>query len=492
MFNMTIYSQESLPTFITDSLDIYAKNQQEKWQIPGMAIAIIKDGKVVKTFTNGVTDYTTKHPVDKNTLFMIGSNSKAFTSILTATLASEKKLSLTDPVQKWLPYFELYDPYLTKNVTITDALSHRIGFETFQGDFLNFDNSLTSEEVIKKFSLIKPTYGFREKWGYFNTGYTIAGEIIEKATGKSWATQLQERIFSPLEMTRSLALSRDIQTATNGARAHSVINNILVEIPYGDIDATAPAGSISSSISDMSKWVITLLNDGKYNDKQALPLEALKETKKPRSILGSADYPFQLYGLGWFIESRGEHTMVYHTGGIHGFLSSVTMIPDKNLGVIILTNTDSNYLYEGLKHEIINEFLLKGDKPKVIDRYYDFYLQDQEDDKKQNETWLNKLASDNKPSIPLIDFVGTYKNQVYGEVEISQKNPSTLLITFEHHENLDVSLQHLENDIFYAKFNDAGYGKAEFPFVIENNKVIKFTLTLDPNIENTTYDFYKK
>ena len=260
--------------------------------------------------------------------------------------------------------------------------------------FLNFDNSLTSEEIIKKFSRIKPTYGFREKWGYFNTGYTIAGEIIEKATGKSWATQLQERIFNPLEMNRSLALSKDIHTATNRARAHSVRDNKPVEIPYGDIDATAPAGSISSSIADMSKWVITLLNNGIYKDKQVIPTRALKETKTPRSILGNADYPFYLYGLGWFIESRGEHTMVSHTGGIHGFVSSVTMIPDENLGVIILTNTDSNYLYEGLKHEIINEFLLEGDekRPKVLDTYYGFYTDDQEEKKKASRRTIVRIC----------------------------------------------------------------------------------------------------
>lgn len=488
-----LIAQEILPSFIKDSLDDYLKTEQVRWKIPGLAVANIKDGKVVKTYTGGVTDYKTNQAINENTLFMIGSNTKAFTSMLMTTLASEKKIKLSDPVQKWLPYFKLNDPYLTKHVNIIDVLSHRVGFETFQGDFLNFDNELTSKEIIEKFALIEPTHGFREEWGYFNTGYTIAGEIIKKASGKSWESQLQERIFDPLGMDRSIALSKGIKTATNRARAHSVVDTVLEEIPYGDIDATAPAGSISSTIIDMSKWVIALLDEGKYNDKQVIPTEALKETKKPRSILGSADYPFSLYGLGWFIEKQGKYTRISHTGGIHGFLSSVTMIPDQKLGIVILTNTDSNYLYEGLKFELLNEFLLEDDvkKPKVNDYYYEYYLKELKKEKEQEDAWFNKLALKKKPSLPLSKFVGDYKNEVYGTINISQKGTS-LVITFEHHKNLNVTLEHLENDNFYAAFNNPGYGKTEFPFVIENESVIKFILALAPNIEETTYDFYKE
>ncbi len=486
----SLLSQEALPAFITDSLDGYVKSQKDKWKIPAIAIAIIKDGKVVKTITSGVTDHSSQTPINENTLFMIGSNSKAFTSTLVAMLAEEEKFNLKDPVKKWLPYFKLYDPYLTEKVNIIDILSHRVGFETFQGDFLNFDNELSSKEIIEKFSLIKPIHEYREKWGYFNTGYTIAGEIIESATGKTWEQQLRERIFIPLDMNNSLALSKEIQTAKNKTKAHTIVDDQVVEIDYGDIDATAPAGSISSSIADMSKWVITLLNNGSYKGTQVISSNAIKETRTPRTIMGSADYPFNLYGLGWDIESRGEHKFIMHTGGIHGYLTSVTLVPEENLGVVILTNTDSNYLYEGMKFDITNS-LLGNPNYNVSDTYYTYYVKNETEKKINKEKWLADVELEKPPSISLDKFVGRYKNEVYGWAAIKREG-NTLLLTFEHHKDLTVKLSHLENDVFLAQYNVALYGISKFPFIIEDEKIKYFTLKLDPSIERTTYDFYKE
>ncbi len=490
VFSLKTIAQDSLPNFITDSLDVYLRSEQERWKIPALAVSIVKDGKVVKMYTNGVTDYRTKIPIDENTLFMIGSNTKAFTGILMAMLADEKKLSLEDPVKKWLPYFKLYDDYRTENTNIIDVLSHRVGFETFQGDFLNFDNELTSEEIIRKFALIKPTYSFREKWGYFNTGYTIAGEIVKEVTGYSWAEQIHERIFSPLEMNNSLALSENILKASNATKAHTLVDGDIVEIDYGDIDATAPAGSISSSIADMSKWVITLLNDGKFKENQIIPSEAINETIVPRSMKGTARNPFSLYGLGWDIEDHGESTFIMHTGGIHGYVTSVTMVPSENLGVIILTNTDSNYLFEGLKFDIVNPFL---DKPvyRVSERYYEFFERSKNQEKDQKESWLNEIAEKNTTSIPLKSFVGKYVNEIYGWLKIKEEK-GKLNIEFEHHKSLTVSLSHLSEDKFLASFSNVLYGESVFPFEIENGTVKKFTLKLHPQVEQTTYEFYKQ
>jgi CubicO group peptidase (beta-lactamase class C family) len=482
--------QEDLPVFIKDSLDTYLKEQQEKWKIPALAVAIVKDGKVVKQYVNGVTDYTSNTPIDEHSLFMIGSNTKAFTAILMATLADENAFSLEDPVKKWLPYFKLYDPYLTKHVNIIDVLSHRVGFETFQGDFLNFDNDLTSEEIIRKFALIKPTYGFRERWGYFNTGYTIAGQIIEKATGKTWATQIQERIFTPIGMTNSLALSKEMQTAANRTLAHTIIDGEAVVIDYGDIDATAPAGSISSSIVDMSKWVIALLNNGKVNDKQVIPVNAINETITPRSFMGAANDPFNLYGLGWDIKAVEEHTLVMHTGGIHGYVTSVTTVPKENLGIIILTNTDSNYLFEGMKYDILGPFI--DVEPLMLsDKYHAFYTQSKMRDAALSKELQKQVAKKEVPSVSLDEFTGRYVNEVYGWLDITKRQDG-LRISFEHHKELYVSLAHLENDTFLASFNNVLYGESIFPFEVEDGKVKKFTLKLDPQVENTTYDFYKQ
>ncbi len=488
--SVTLCAQEELPSFIKDSLDTYLKSEQAQWKIPALAVAIIKDGKVVKTYTNGVTDYESNTPIDENTLFMIGSNSKAFTATLMATLEQEDAFSLKDPVVKWLPYFKLHDPWLTQKVDIVDVLSHRVGFETFQGDFLNFDNELTSEQIIKKFALITPTHQYRETWGYFNTGYTIAGEIIKSATNKTWAEQLQEKIFTPLEMENSLALSKDISRSNNRTLAHTLIDGEPVVIDYGDIDATAPAGSISSSIVDMSKWVLALLADGKYKGKQVIPAKAITATRTPRSIMGSARNPFSLYGLGWDIEAYEGNKLIMHTGGIHGYVTSVTMLPEKNLGIVILTNTDSNYLFEGLKYDILDAYLEKPNK-RLSNLYYSYFLQNQANKKKQKEAWQTLVAEKNKPSVSLSKFEGTYMNEVYGWIKIEKEN-NELHIDFEHHKHLKVILKHTKDNEFLASFNEVLYGESIFPFEVVNGKVTKFTLKLDPQVEQTTYDFYKK
>jgi len=494
--NINLHAQENLPSFIKDSLENYIIKAQKEWQIPAIAVAIVKDGKLVKTILSGVKDVESNTLIDQNTLFMIGSNSKAFTATLMATLAEEGKLSLKDPVKKWLPYFKMKDDWLTEKVDIVDILSHRVGFETFQGDFLNFDNELSSKEIIQKFALIEPTNQYRDQWGYFNTGYTIAGEIIKAATNKTWEEQLKERLFLPLEMNNSLALSKDIKVAKNKTLAHTITNGNLTIIPYGDIDATAPAGSISSSIADMTKWVLTLLNGGKYNTKQVIPTNALINTVYPRSFQNISWHPynktnFSLYGLGWDLQDYEGYKLVMHTGGIHGYLSSVTTLPKKNLGIIILTNTDQNSLYEALKWEIIDAYLgLPRQNYSAI--YKSFYDKGKANKKVKKEKLIKEVENKNKPSISLNKFLGRYANEVYGSLTISKKSKDTLQIDFEHHKNLTVKLMHLKNNKFYAVFNNPLYGESVFPFIVKDNKVVEFTLKLDPSVEVTTYTFYKQ
>ncbi|WP_298893704.1 serine hydrolase domain-containing protein [uncultured Psychroserpens sp.] len=496
LLGYSLYSQDNQPQFIKDSLESYIKTEQKLWQIPAVAVAIIKDGKIVKTIVNGVKDIESNAPLDENSLFMIGSNSKAFTSILMATLAEEKLFSLKDPVKKWLPYFKLKDPWLTEKVNVLDILSHRVGFETFQGDFLNFDNELSSEDIIKKFALIEPTYDYRETWGYFNTGYTIAGEIIKASSNKTWAEQLRTKIFIPLEMNNSLALSEEIKSATNTTLAHTIVDGKLKIIPYGDIDATAPAGSISSSITDMSKWVIALLNNGTYNGAQVIPKRAIDQTIYPRSIQGNSWHPFNkshfsLYGLGWDLQDYEGHKLIMHTGGIHGYVTSVTTVPEKNIGIVILTNTDQNYFFEALKWDILDAYL---DLPRnnYSQLYRSFYERGKEREKTEKDLRLKEVAENNKPSVSLDRFEGSYKNEVYGMLSIKKVGEDELRIDFEHHKDLKVKLMHLKNNEFYAVFNNPLYGESVFPFVIENNNVVKFTLKLHPSVERTTYDFYKE
>ena len=348
---LVLLSAGAQPSFVKDSLDAYVEKGMSDWQIPGAAVCIVKDGKVVVLKGYGLTEWGSPKKVDTTTLFGIGSNTKAFTGTLLALLASEKVLSLDDKVQKWLPNFRLHDPWVSKEATLRDLVTHRLGFETFQGDFMFFDSDLPKADVLQKFALLKPQYSFRSRWGYTNAGFLAAGEAMAKATGKTWSTLLQERFFSPLGMHRTVSSDSAVAKATNIAKAHTVVNGNLQVIDYGRLDNMAPAGNIYSSAADMSKWLRMLLANGQSDGKTIVPVGALEQTRTPQSILGNGGHPFNkshfaLYGLGWFLEAYSGRKIVAHTGGVNGFVTSVALVPEEGLGILVFTNTDTNNFFE--------------------------------------------------------------------------------------------------------------------------------------------------
>ncbi|MEP6699670.1 MAG: serine hydrolase [Bacteroidota bacterium] len=485
---------DTLPTFVKDSLDIYINKALTDWQIPGVAVCVVKNGKVVLMKGYGVKETGTTDKVDENTLFMIGSNSKAFTATALAMLDANKKLSLDDKVQKWLPDFKLYDPWVAKEASIRDLLCHRLGFETFQGDFMYFDSDLSTAEVRKKMGKLKPMYSFRSKWGYTNAAFMTAGEIIPKATGKSWADFITENIFRPLGMNNSLALSRDIQTAANKSAAHTVVMGVLKKIPYGNIDNLAPAGSISSSVNDMSKWVMMQLNNGKLDGKEIIPSSAIAETRTPQSILGNGGHPFNkahfsLYGLGWFIEEYAGRKIVEHTGGVNGFVTSVCLVPEEKLGIVVFTNTDANGFFEALRNEIEDAYL------GLPYRNYSLaYLSRQKmkevQQAKQIKAKQDTIASRPKIDLTLQSYAGTYVHNVYGKMNIALKE-GKLIATFEHHKGRYAELEALGGSRFLASFNDPLYGVNVWPFMIANGKVKSVTVRVADFVEFTPYEFIK-
>lgn len=489
-----LFAQEP-PAFIKDSLDTYVERALTGWQIPGIAVCVIKDGKVVVMKGYGVKEMGSNDKVDENTLFMIGSNTKAFTATALAMLHADKKLSLDDPVIKWLPDFKLYDPWVTKEAIIRDLLCHRLGFETFQGDFMYFDSDLTTAEVREKFGKVKPLYSFRSHWGYTNAAFMTAGEIIPKVSGKSWAEFIKDSLFIPLGMTSTLALSKDIKTATNKATAHTVVLGELKKIPYGNIDNLAAAGSISSSVNDMSHWVIAQLNNGKYNDKQVIAAGAIAQTRTPNSILGNGGHPFNrahfsLYGLGWFLEEYAGRKIVAHTGGVNGFVTSVTLVPEEKLGIVVLTNSDANSLYEGLKNEILDAYL-----GLPYRNYSSIQLARQKNDQKELEKWLqlkqDTIAKHIPTTLPVSSYVGNYEHAVYGKMTIASEN-GKLVARFEHHKGRFAILEPLGANRFLATFNDPLYGINEWPFTTTDGKVRSVTVTVADFVEFTPYEFYRK
>jgi CubicO group peptidase (beta-lactamase class C family) len=494
LFVANLFAQEP-PAFIKDSLDTYVERALTDWQIPGVAVCVVKDGKVVVMKGYGVREMGSNDKVDENTLFMIGSNTKAFTATALAMLENEKKLSLDDRVQKWLPDFKLYDPWVAKEAIIRDLLCHRLGFETFQGDFMYFDSDLTIAEVREKLSKVKPLYSFRSRWGYTNAAFMTAGEIIPKASGKTWADFVKDNIFTPLEMTHTLALSKDLKTASNKATAHTVALGVLKKIPYGNIDNLAPAGSISSSVNDMSHWVTAQLNQGKYNGKEVIPAAAIAQTWKPNSILGNGGHPFNrahfsLYGLGWFLEEYSGRKIVSHTGGVNGFVTGVTLVPEEKLGIIVLTNTDANSFFDALKNEILDAYL-----GLPYRNYSNIRLNNHKADQQELARWVqlkqDTIAKHIPTTLPIASYAGNYEHTVYGKMTIASEN-GKLVARFEHHPGRFAILEPLGANRFLATFNDPLYGINEWPFTTADGKVRSVTVTVADFVEFTPYEFYKK
>lgn len=488
-----LFAQDIERRFVKDSLDNYINEALKTWKIPGIAVAIVKDGKIVLAKGYGLCDLEKKEAINENTIFMIGSNTKAFTGTLMAMLANEKKCSMDDKVIKWLPGFSMKDPWVAKQVNLTDILCHRMGMETFQGDFMYWDSDLKNEEVIKKFGELTPIYNFRTKWGYTNAGFTIAAEVMKKITGETWEGILKDKILTPLQMNRTIPLSADLPKQSNIATPYTLVFDTIKKLPFPVIDNLAAAASIGSSVQDMANWLICLLDSGKFRNKPVIPYPAIKTSQTPKSIIGNArplfnQSHFRLYGLGWDLQDYEGKQMVYHNGGVNGFVTSVTLVPSEKLGIIVLTNTDQNYFYEALRWEILDAYLgLPFRNYSSI--YNGYYKRSMSRDLSEFNAWKDSVAK--KPAnADLKKYTGKYSHPVYGYLNIIE-TAGKLKVSFEHHSKKTATLEYMSPNRFLCTFSDLTYGIKPWDFNIENNKVKSLTLRVADFLEYTTYDFVK-
>jgi len=482
--------------FLTDSLELYMNRALTNWRIPGAAVCIVKDGQVVLMRTFGIKELGLTDKVDENTLFMIGSNTKAFTATALAMLQDKKQLSLDDLVTKYIPNFKLDNKLAGEQTIVRDLLCHRIGFATFQGDFTFYNTNLSREDVIQKMSLVKAAFPFRAKWGYTNAAFLTAGEIIPRVTGRPWEVYLKDNIFAPLGMSNTLALSADLPKSLNRTAAHTIVDGRLVAIPYCQIDALAPAGGISSSINDMSKWVLALLNDGKVGQRVVIPSAAIQATRQPQDVVGAVrhlngEVDDELYGLGWFIQNYSGHRIVMHDGGVNGYVSSVTLVPQDHLGIVILTNTDQNQLYEALRWDIMDAYF-KMPYRNYSDNYLNSFKAQQANDQATDKKMRDSVAMKLPTAMPLTAYTGQYVNDLYGKLSITIGGDlDQLQLRFEHHPKMFATAQPLGGNRFYVVFSDPELGKAVFPFIFANGRLTGLRVKVADFIERTSYDFRK-
>lgn len=301
-------------------IDAYAEKVRSDWNVPGLAIAIVKDDKVIFQKGYGVRDMNKPEKVDENTLFAIASNSKAFTTASLAILIDEKKIGgWDDKVSKYLPEFQMYDPYVTSELTIRDLVSHRSGLDTFSGDLLWYDTTYSPDEILRRTRFLKPVRGFRAGYGYQNLMFLAAGRIVEKVSGKSWGAFVKERILTPLGMTRTTTSVKDMKD--NFAMPHNESGGKLRALPLGNIDNSIGLAGLNSSVADVAKWLRLQLGRGTFEGKQIFSKERSGEMWQQNIFLPvnpnpAKEAPMQMfsgYGLGWGLADYRGRKLVSHT-----------------------------------------------------------------------------------------------------------------------------------------------------------------------------------
>ncbi|MGN6615804.1 MAG: serine hydrolase [Ilyomonas sp.] len=483
------------PSFIKDSLDDYIQQGMKDWNIPGLAIAIVKDGKVVMMKGYGVRDLETKEPVDENTLFMIASNSKLFTGTALAQLDHNKKISLNDKITKYFPNYKVYDSCTTQLVTIKDMLGHHLGTKTFQGDFTWWNSDYGREEIMNRMRYLKPPNNFRASYGYCNTCFLTAGEVIPKVTGKPWEVYIYDSIVEPLGMTNTHTLGQGMSEMPDAATPYTnTFSEELQKLPYDNVDNLAPAGSMVSCVNDLTHWLLMQLDSGHYNNKQILAWPVLQKTRDGNTLIStrkSASTPthFVAYGLGVFIKDYNGKQLFEHTGGADGFVTNVCFVPEEKLGITILTNNDNQSFFELLRYQILDAYL----GVPYVNRSKEF-LQDFNKERQQNLDSIKALKArvkGNKPSLPLSAYTGTYENELFGDITIAT-DKNGLKITFPHHRGLTASLQYMDSDQWLLTYSNPAFGIFPLKFKTEGNKVISADVKVNEFLEFDPYTFTKK
>ncbi|PWT89156.1 MAG: serine hydrolase, partial [Acidobacteria bacterium] len=388
-------------------LDSYITKAMTDWKVPGFALAVVKDDKVVFSKCYGVRKYGETNPVDERTMFAIASLTKAFTAASIAMLVDEGKLKWDDPATKYLPGFQLYDPYVTREITIRDLLSHRSGLGAYAPDLLWLRSTLSRADILNRIRYLKPETSFRSAYAYSNIMVLAGGEIIPSVTGKSWDQFVRERIFTPLGMASSNTSIQDLK-GENVASPHIIEEKKVKSVPFYSVDNLGAAGAINSNLADMTKWLRFQLSDGSFEGKQLIKKESMEEMHSPQTIIrigemSHKDFPdthFGAYGLCWRLRDYHGKLMVFHAGAVNQMTSYILLLPEEKLGIVALTNMSGTSMHSAIAYRIVDAYLGAPSK----DWSADFLKEDQEDEQKHAEIIKNleqTRIKDTKPSLPL-------------------------------------------------------------------------------------------
>lgn len=445
-------------------LDRYIEDARRAWGVPGLSIAVVHRDSVVFARGYGERVAGSGAAVDEHTLFAIASTSKAFTAAALGILVDEGKVRWNDPVRRHLPDFELKDPYVTREVTIRDLLTHRVGVDRQDNTWIAgpFDRG----ELVRRTRHLEQVRGFREGYRYNNLMYVVAGEVAAAAAGMSWDDFVRTRIFEPLGMTRTTSLIAEVETRDNVSGSHTRSGGEIIVMDRRDYDALGPAGSIFSSAWEMAQWIRMHLRDGLYGTNRILKSSTVEEMHSPQVVIPMSASERRLfprrhlnaYALGWRIRDYEGRKVVEHTGSVNATRTQVGMIPSEGIGVVVMANLSSSALQTALMYRVFDLFL--GVRPTD---WSEKYLEEQRRSAALSASRAERTkasrAEGTTPSLSLEEYAGTYADSLYGEVVVEVEGDGLVL---RYSPLYTAELEHWHHDTFRARWRRRGVAS---PFV---------------------------
>ena len=441
-------------------IDRYVSRVLQTFEVPGLALAIVKDGKVVLAKGYGERRIGDATRVDAQTIFPIASNTKAFTATALGILVEEGKVEWDTPVVRYLPWFALGDPYVTRELTVRDLLVHRSGLGLGAGDLLWWPPSTYDrKEIARRLRYLPLATSFRSTYAYDNVLYLVAGEVIEAVSGKTWEEFVRERVLEPVGMTGSGIGLVGVPSTPNVAAPHARVDGKVRAIEAFTSANTNPAGGIESNAADMAKWMITQLDSGRVaGGKRIFSPRTTRELWAPVTLTPIGDAPrdlpalrrnFSGYALGFGVNDYRGRKLLSHTGGLPGYLSRVTLLPDLGLGIAVLTNQESGAAYNAIVYRVLDHYLGVSD----TDWLAGFAEMRRKAQMQAQEEAPAKRDSTSGPSLPPEKYAGTYTDLWYGDVTIERES-GKLVMRFTHTPVLVGDLEHWQHDTFVVRWRD--------------------------------------
>lgn len=479
----TVPAQNGAPASL-NGLDGFVEQVMKDWHVPGLAVAIVKDGRVVYAKGFGYRDVKKGLKVTPDTLFAIGSCSKSFTATSLALLAGEGKVDWDKPLRDYLPDFRLYDSYATSQLRPRDLVTHQSGLP--RHDLVWYGSPLSRKELFERLRYLEPSKPLHARYQYNNLMFMTAGVLIERVSGGSWEEFVRRRILDPLGMKNTNFSVADSQKTTDFSLPYQEKNGEVSEIPFRNIDAIGPAGSINSSVNEMTRWILLQLGKGKFEGRQIVPEKDLAEVHTPQIIAGGDlkydESFYSSYAMGWAVTSYRGHPALLHSGGIDGFTSAVRFLPKDQLGIVVLTNSSSPA--SGLIASNAVDRMLGLSEAPWAQRALDDAAKGKQAQAKAKADDEAKRKKDAPPTHKLRDYTGQFEHPAYQTLTISQDGEQ---LRFDLH-GLTGALTHYHYDIFQGAEGAAGLEGTKLTFIVSpSGEIDSISIPLEPNVKEIVF-----